>query len=283
MRNADDPLASILNLDRRTAVVDIGANPVDGDPPYKEMLSKGLCGLIGFEPQSDALAQLNAKKGPFETYLPYAVGDGKAQTLHVCQASGMTSLLEPDREALALFPEFPSWGTVRRAVSIHTVRLDDIAEIVEMDFLKIDVQGSEMAVFGGGRTKLSKAVAIQTEVSFIPLYRNQPTFGEIDVELRGLGFVPHTFAALNRRMLHPLRGASPFDHLNQLLEGDIVYVRDFRDMESMSTQQLGHLAMIAHHVYGSFDLAVRCLAQLAERGSVQATGIQEYASAIRSQ
>lgn len=283
MQQANDPLVSILNLGRRTVVVDIGANPVDGDPPYKEMLSKGLCGLIGFEPQTDALAQLNAKKGPHETYLPYAVGDGQPHTLHICQASGMTSLLEPDRKALELFPEFPSWGTVKRTESVSTARLDDIAEIKDMDFLKIDVQGAEMAVFRGGRTKLSKAVAIQTEVSFIPLYKNQPTFGEIDVEMRGMGFVPHALAALNRRMLYPLRGASPFDHLNQLMEADIVYVRDFRDMGSMSKEQLAHLAMIAHHVYGSFDLAIRCLVQLADRGIVQDNGIQEYASAFRSQ
>ena len=162
-------------------------------------------------------------------------------------------------------------------------RLDDIVEITELDFLKIDVQGAEMAVFKGGRTKLSKAVAIQTEVSFIPLYKNQPTLGEIDIALRGMGFVPHTFTALNRRMLHPLRGASPFDHLNQLLEADIVYVRDFRDMGSMNKEQLAHLAMIAHHVYGSFDLAFRCLVQLADRGIIHGTSIQKYASAIRSQ
>ena len=81
-----------------------------------------------------------------------------------------------------------------------------------------------------------------------------------------MGFVPHMFAALNRRMLHPLRGASPFHHLNQLLEADIVYVRDFRDMGSMNNEQLAHLAMIAHHVYGSFDLAIRCLVRLAEQG-----------------
>jgi FkbM family methyltransferase len=283
VQQTKDPLASILNPDRRTVVVDIGANPVDGDPPYKGMLAKGLCDVIGFEPQTAALAQLNAKKGPRETYLPYAVGDGQRHTLHICQASGMTSLLEPDPNALQIFPEFPSWGTVKRRESVSTARLDDIAEIKDMDFLKIDVQGAEMAVFRGGRTKLSKAVAIQTEVSFIPLYKNQPTFGEIDVELRGMGFLPHTFAALNRRMLHPLRGASPFDHLNQLMEADIVYVRDFRDMATMSKEQLAQLAMIAHHVYGSFDLAIRCLVQLVERGIVQDKGIQKYAGAFRSQ
>ena len=81
MQEANSPLASTLNLDRRTVVVDIGANPVDGDPPYKEMLSKGLCGLIGFEPQAVALAQLNAKKGPHETYARRSCSRSEARRL----------------------------------------------------------------------------------------------------------------------------------------------------------------------------------------------------------
>jgi hypothetical protein len=38
-----------------------------------------------------------------------------------------------------------------------------------LDFLKIDVQGGELAVFQGGISKLSETVAIQTEISFVPL------------------------------------------------------------------------------------------------------------------
>ena len=32
-------------------VVDIGANPIDGDPPYRLLLDAGLCRVTGFEPQ----------------------------------------------------------------------------------------------------------------------------------------------------------------------------------------------------------------------------------------
>jgi hypothetical protein len=46
-----------------TRVVDIGANPVDGAPPYKPLLDAQLCRLTGFEPQPVALAELNRKKG----------------------------------------------------------------------------------------------------------------------------------------------------------------------------------------------------------------------------
>jgi FkbM family methyltransferase len=283
VQETKDALASVVNLSRRTIILDIGANPIDGDPPYKGMLAKGLCDVIGLEPQTYALAQLNAKKGPHETYLPYAVGDGQEHTLHICVEPGMTSLLEPDLRALELFPEFSSWGSVTGKEVVATARLDDIAEIAEVDFLKIDVQGAERAVFKGGRRKLSNAIAIHTEVSFIPLYKNQPAFGEIDIELRSMGFLPHNFVALNRRMILPVRTKSAYDHMNQLMEGDIVYVRDFREMERMSNDQLGHLAMIAHHIYQSYDLAVRCLVELAGRGMVQAVGIEKFADAVRTE
>ena len=65
------------------------------------------------------------------------------------------------------------------------------------------------------------------------------------------------------------------------MEADVVYVRDFRDMTRMSVDQLGHLAMISHHIYGSFDLAVRCLVQLVERGIIQTAGVHKYTNSIR--
>ena len=46
-----DFLSDLLGPARLTSVVDIGANPVDGDPPYKPMLEKRLCRVTGFEPQ----------------------------------------------------------------------------------------------------------------------------------------------------------------------------------------------------------------------------------------
>ena len=75
-RKTNDALIELLAPDRLTSVVDIGANPFEGDPPYKAMLQRRMCRLIGFEPQAEALAQLQSSKGDLETYLPYAVGDG---------------------------------------------------------------------------------------------------------------------------------------------------------------------------------------------------------------
>src|SRR3954451_13935580 len=60
----------------------------------------------------------------------------------------------------------------------------------------MDVQGSELEVLRGGTVKLSQAVVVQTEISFVPLYKEQPVFGDIDLELRSQGFIPHCFAAV---------------------------------------------------------------------------------------
>jgi len=276
-----DSLFQFLQPSRLTAVVDVGANPIDGDPPYKPMLERGLCTIVGFEPQIEALASLNQRKGPMETYFPDVLGDGHPHTLHICAAPGMTSLLKPDPRMLSLFRLFPEFGRVHSTQPVVTKRLDDITEIKNLDFLKIDVQGSELSVFRSGRHKLADAMVIQTEVSFLPLYEHQPLFAEIDLELRSQGFIPHTFAAVKRWAIAPLMvNNDPYQGLNQLLEADVVYVRDFNRTDALSDEQLKHLALISHHCYRSFDLALRCVLILEQRGRLKKGSDERYTQLI---
>lgn len=271
----------LLAPQRLTDVVDVGANPIDGDPPYKPMLAAGLCRVTGFEPQPEALLQLQTRKGPYERYLSYAVGDGGSHTLNICRASGMTSLFEPDPDTLGLFEVLEPLGEVVERVALSTHRLDDISEIEHLDFLKIDIQGGELAVFEAGRNKLAEAVAIQTEVSFITLYRDQPSLGDVDQELRRQGFIPHCFDAVKLWPIAPyVVNNEPRRALRQLLEADIVYVRDFAHPDSMNDEQLKHLALIAHHCYGSFDLALRCVKLLEERQALQSGAQQRYVQLV---
>jgi FkbM family methyltransferase len=275
-----DTLSDLLRPERLTVAVDVGANPIDGDPPYKPMLQNRLCRIFGFEPQEAALEALQSRKSDLETYLPYVVGDGAKALLRICRSPGMTSLFEPDPNMLAHFANFSEWGRVVEEVVVATRRLDEIAEITALDFLKIDVQGSELAVFRHGRQRLAEAVAIQAEVSFLPLYKGQPVFGEIDLELRSLGFVPHHFPAIKKRLIAPAVSRDPTKAMNQLLEADIVYVRDFTRPERMSAEQLKQLALVAHHCYGSYDLAVNCIHHLATRSAVAADAPARYLGEI---
>jgi len=274
-------LTTILAPARPTAVVDVGANPIDGDPPYKAMLAAGLCKVVGFEPQTAALARLNRTKGPDEVYLPYAVADGTERILHICELEGMTSLLVPDPAHLALFNLFPIWGKVKDHIPVATRKLDDVAEVSHMDFLKMDVQGAESEVLAHGRTKLRDTVVIQTEVSFVPLYKDQPCFGEMDLALRKLGFLPHSVIGTKIWPLSPMVvGNEPNRGIRQLLETDMVYVRDFSRPENMSAEQWKHLALIAHHCYGSYDLVLKSIVSLMELGAVAPDASKRYLAGL---
>ena len=275
-----DEVYHLLKPERLTEVVDIGANPVDGEPPYKGLLEFGLCRVTGFEPQSYALSKLNDHKTANETYLPHVIYDGEMHDLHICHGSGMTSLFEPDPAQFALFSQLAPLARVVRKERLATRRLDDIDEIENIDVLKIDVQGSELGVFQSGRKKLANAVAIQTEVSFTKLYKDQPGFGEIDLELRAQGFVPHCFADLKKWPITPYQTGNNNDPLNHILEADMVYVRDFARPETLSDEQLKHLALIAHYFYLSFDLALRLLVVLVNRNAIPRDHVRAYLTHI---
>jgi hypothetical protein len=124
----------------------------------------------------------------------------------------------------------------------------------------MDVQGSELNILKNGLKKLSNCVAVQLEVSFICLYENQPGFGEFDMWMRSIGFAPHRFLDIKRWSITPTINGNNFRRpFNQLLEADIVYVRDPLNMKKRTSGQLKMLAVMSEVFFDSPDLAIhRC-------------------------
>jgi FkbM family methyltransferase len=273
-------LFDLLKPERPTAVVDVGASEV-GATSYQPLIDLGIATLVGFEPQESFFARLAARNRPAETYFPFALGDGKTHTLRLCAHTPMSSFLKPDPRQLHQFLPMSQWGQVVEEREIATRRLDDIDEIRAVDFLKLDVQGFELTVLQHGRQKLADAVAIQAEVPFVTTYENQPTLGDIDLELRSQGFVPHMFVDLMTRMLAPMMPpVGTWRGINQLHEGDLVYIRDFALADRFSDEQLKHTALLAHYCFRSYDLAYRSLHLLVDRKSVPAAALQDYLGMI---
>jgi len=280
--NPTSTLAARLPLGRRLKAVDIGANPIDGEPPYAGLLRAGLLDVVGFEPNPDAHRKLLERKGPHETYLPLAVGDGARHTLHICRAPGMTSLFEPNAEFLALFHGFPEWSRVVRTEQIDTVRLDDVPETAGLDLLKIDIQGAELMVFANAPQRLDEALVVHTEVEFQPLYRGQPLFGDVDAALRAHGFVLHRFDPIVSRVVKPLLlGGNPYASFKQMVWADAIYLRDFTRLERLDDAQLPRLAALMHDCYDAPDLALHFLVEFDRRtGSAHAPAFEQ---ALRGQ
>jgi FkbM family methyltransferase len=148
-----DPLFALLSPARLTAVVDIGANPIDGDPPYKPLLARGACRVIGFDSRRHLPRSMHARAILNSTCRTWSRRRRSETSRLSCP--GMTSLLRPDPHMLSHFDRFPEFGRVLQEITVPTRRLDDIVEIDELDFLKLDVQGSELAIFRHGRTRVA--------------------------------------------------------------------------------------------------------------------------------
>lgn len=253
---------ALTGQDIRIKAVDIGANPIDAEPPYAALLRAGQAEVVGFEPDAAALATLNRRKGPLEQYFPHAVGDGGRHVLRVCFAPGMTSLLEPDPATLDLFHGFPDWGRVLHRQEVDTVRLDDVPETAGADLLKLDIQGAELMVLQHATARLAEAVVVQAEVEFLPLYRDQPLFGDVERFMRGQGFAFHRFFPETSRVVRPLLvGGDRFAGLSQLVWADAIFVRDYTRLDTLSDRQLLAMATILHDCYGSVDVALRLLVE----------------------
>ena len=50
---------------------------------------------------------------------------------------------------------------------VNTTKLDDVVQITDVDFVKIDAQGGELAALTHGSRVLADTLLIQTEVAFV--------------------------------------------------------------------------------------------------------------------
>lgn len=272
-QNAVQKLAQLgrdLKLSTPIRIVDVGANPLGAKPPYQNIIDAGLCDVIGFEPQKEAMEALQQMKGPRETYLDAAIGDGKTHRFYSYTNNGLSSTFPLLKECHGIFPWLIKGGEVASVHEITTRRLDDLEEIGVIDFLKIDIQGGELAAFQNGRASLSQAIMVQTELPFIRMYEGQPSFGDVDAELTDQGFYVHCRVDEVRHITLP---NSQYKWMKpkvgrQLLDEDYIYVRDLIKLENLEPEQLKKLAILANGAFFSPDLTVRCIDILAEGGHV---------------
>jgi FkbM family methyltransferase len=184
-------LAMLLPLlNRRLSVLDVGTRWGFDDRwlPLRDHVD-----LIGFEPDEEECARLDRLyEGWNARLVPLALGRSRGTVeLHVASDPGSSSLLQPDPAVIKDRPETARIQSLAtREVEMTTV--DDWIDeenFVGIDALKIDVQGSELAVLEGAERTLQSVRILELEVEFNEMYEGQPLFGDIDRVLRDHGFV----------------------------------------------------------------------------------------------
>lgn len=249
-------------------VMDIGAAAIAELPIYKILLDKQLAHLTAFDGDERQLSRLSEVYGEDNvTIFNSFLFDGEKQKIYLCAPeSGMSSIFKPKPEALRFFNGFPEFGKVEKVTEIKTTKLDTIGSLKKPDFLKMDVQGAELQIMKHGTETLKNCLAIQLEVSYFPLYTDQPSFGEVDVYMRSAGFIPHCFLDIKRWSIAPTVFNDNFRVPgNQLLEADIVYVRNPLNLSELNESQLKKLAILAHYSFRSFDYCTFIILEIERR------------------
>ena len=187
-----DRLVHLLRHHGIGLILDVGAN----EGQYAtSVLAAGFPGqIVSFEPGSQARSRLVACASGHRHWAVHprvALGDtdGEAE-IRVFARTDMSSLLPPDETMTAAFPRLDDG----RTETVPLRRLDglfpDIVPTDEGVLLKIDTQGSELAILAGAEGCLDRISAIQIEVPITPLYKGQPTFQAVLQHVAALGFQP---------------------------------------------------------------------------------------------
>jgi FkbM family methyltransferase len=251
---------------RTVEVLDIGAR-LEGTPRWAALHGRGVAHVTAFEPQAEDRKRLESLV-PGIACLPQFLGDGEMAAFHLTRWPGNCSLFEPDVSVVDAFNGLGASSPegnfhVLSTETVQTTRLDDVSGVPPPDFIKLDIQGSELNVLLHGRETLRRALVVECEALFVPLYHNQPLFGDLQMQMlmRTEGFLFHRFKDLTGRSYRPFPIADPSMPVSQPLWADAIFIRDPVRLAAWTAADLVIGAILLHDLYASFDLALRLLSE----------------------
>lgn len=167
--------------DEVTTVIDAGARY--GMHPSWHAFNGDLI-YFAFEPDSnecDRLTRLN-KLSEFIVVNKALAKESGNKDLYITKHKGYCSFLEIDPESDWFKIYRPEEVGLEKIVSVPTISIDKFAksEKKDIDFLKIDTEGTELDVLLGAEEQLTNTVlGVRSEVCFQRCYKNQQLFTEI--------------------------------------------------------------------------------------------------------
>lgn len=264
-------ISKLPSIEQGLTLMDIGAAG-EIEPRWKRI--EPIINYVGFEPDERSRSMLVEVRNNCLNYkiLPFAVWDSVGPvTINLCRTPQVSSHYSPNRSFLDLFPASPRFDVVSTA-SLEAMKLDNLG-LESPDFIKIDIQGGELSALKGGQRLLEDALGLELEVEFLPLYVEQPLFGEICSFLSKSGFEFIDFVNLCRWE----RGAH--NGFGQCVFGDGLFLRS---PEAVLSNRAIDDRTISKYLaicltYNRFDLIDRIIHLLPE---LRATNYSAFIKAI---
>jgi FkbM family methyltransferase len=246
-----DKLDDFLSAER-IVLVDVGAR--GGAPPELESM-RSYVRHVGFEPDPEECQRLN-NSGIGEFFPTMVGGVGGAQRLNLYSDRDYSSIYElSDRYTRLWLRGIRKDSTFDgNVVTLDSFLADNPS--LRPDFLKLDVQGAELAILQGGELTLERTGLVEVEVEFVEMYKGQPLFHDVAAFMSDRGFellyLNRGFATRREVYDGPSRG--------QLLTGDALFGKTESNCSNMTlTQRAKYVILLVQ--LGHLDIAYQLLAE----------------------
>jgi FkbM family methyltransferase len=275
-------ITMLLN-DDSIALLDVGASGgvIPRWHPHRENIS-----FLGIEPDQRSIQEL--LKSPdskvFKSYeiIPAGVWNRSGTVgISFTRKPMCSSHFTPNFPFLSRFPKAERFDVVGSA-EIECLTVDDLlsASGKKVDFIKLDLEGGELAVLEGAVDTLGSCIGLHVEVCFQALRESQPLFGDIArfVHERGMEFID--FVSLFRWE------RDSFNGLGQAIFGDALFLRGPESLMALADGKFVsprrarvYLAILT--IYERFDLAMRFLELLEAKKTLSRSDITRFTAIIR--
>jgi FkbM family methyltransferase len=170
-----------------------------------------------------------------------------------------SSHFTPNISFLSRFPGVERFDIVR-TTQIECLTVDDLlaGSGKAIDFVKLDLEGGELAVLEGAVNTIGSCMGLHVEVSFQSIREGQPLFGDVArfLQPRGLEFID--FVSLFRWE------RDSFNGLGQAIFADGLFLRGPESLIALAdgkflTPRKARIYLAILTIYERFDLAVKFL------------------------
>lgn len=175
--------------------------------------------------------------------------DDEPQSFYITNHPGASSVFEPNKLFFDRFPKSYKFVSAPPQ-KLEMIRLSDLN--LDVDFVKMDVQGAELSVLqGSGSRFLDNLIGLEIECEFQELYLNQPLFGDVSKFLTGLNFELIDFVNPTRWLRD-----KPQKYFGQIIASDVLFIKPphyfFSNTSLSESKWRVYLSLLL--IYERFDL-----------------------------